>query len=96
MKNLFSKIALFILGIGALIIGAFFSIFIVGIALVLFIIFGIYWKYKITKFQKEFKENFENFENLNNGEEWQPIQAEFTDPEINESQKSLPNSKNPR
>ena len=93
MKNLFSKIALFILGIGALIIGAFFSIFIVAIALVLFIIFGIYWKYKITKFQKNLAENFENF---NNDEEWQPIQAEFTDPEINESPKTLPNSQNPR
>lgn len=93
MKNLFSKIALFILGVGALIIGAFFSIFIVGIALVLFIIFGIYWKYKIKKFQKNFAEHFEGFENVNlnnTNEDWQPIQAEFTDP-AEESSKPLQN-----
>lgn len=83
MKNLFSKIVLFILGVGALMIGAFFSVFIVGIALVLFIIFGIYWKYKIKKFQKNVAEHFESFENFNSNdsnEDWQPIQAEFTDP----------------
>ena len=93
MKNIVSKIIFFILGIGALIIGAFFSIFILGIAIILFIIFGIYWKYKITKFQKNMAENFEN---SNNNDDWQPIQAEFTDPEIDESPKTITDSNHPR
>ena len=96
MKNIVSKIIFFILGIGALIIGAFFSIFILGIALVLFIIFGIYWKYKITKFQKNLAENFENFNDNDSNEEWHPIQAEFTDNENIESTKSIADSNHPR
>ena len=76
MKKFLLNVVLFILGIGTLIIGAFFSIFIVGIALVFLIGFGIYWRYKIKKLQQEFETNFENI----NTENWQPIiQAEFKD-----------------